>query len=100
MQPQPACRGAAPRPSALCVPAGTKRLLRMTSRLAAATSADFQVRSCCRGLPPSRRRCRCRHLPTRPAPSLLLQGCTEALPSPIKVVGMGSSGQDLLAQVR
>ncbi|KAL4458589.1 hypothetical protein ABPG75_013454 [Micractinium tetrahymenae] len=28
-----------------------------------------------------------------------MQGCTEPLPRPIKVVGMGSSGQDLLAQV-
>lgn len=43
-------------------------------------------------------------LPPRPEPGLPcplpLQGCTEALPTPIKVVGMGSSGQDLLAQVR
>ena len=28
-----------------------------------------------------------------------LQGCEEPLTAPIKVVGMGSSGQDLLAQV-
>jgi hypothetical protein len=28
-----------------------------------------------------------------------MQGCSETLPRTIKVVGMGSSGQDLLAQV-
>lgn len=63
--------------------------LRPTSRCAAAAGWGK----------PSRRRYRRRHVAQPTDCPLLLQGCTEALPSPIKVVGMGSSGQDLLAQV-
>lgn len=38
--------------------------------------------------------------PTRCMPSTtMIQGCTDPLPAPVKVLGMGSSGQDLLAQV-
>lgn len=96
---QPACCGLAPRPPALRVPSGARRLFKMSSGPVAAASADFQVRRCNRDPDASHRRCRGHHSTHLPSFPVLLQGCTEALPSPIKIVGMGSSGQDLLAQV-
>lgn len=60
---QPACRGLAPRPPALCVPSGARRPPRMVGGPIAAASANFQVRGCSRGaaakpltLPPPPRR--------------------------------------------
>jgi len=99
---RPACTLAPPLASA-------RRRAAMASRItASASTAGFQV--CqqhlqCAGQPQTQGCCcRRRHRSSvlahpHPPFSGRLQGCSDPLPQPIKVVGMGSSGQDLLAQV-